>query len=153
MSRTTHIVVQFFLLVIWALILVGDSTIPVSSQTTCTGNQPPYSWQNPIRNYWNPDVGNISVKIDSLFATHSPEVPDVRARLEAGTRLWNNVNKCTANIHFIDFSSETFDQADYQSDPPPRHVYFFVAPTETGHFAEAQSFTDGNFCIAQRIRA
>ena len=152
MSRTSHIVVQFFLLVIWALILVSDSTILVSSQTTCIGNQPPYLWENPTRNYWNPNVGTISVKIDSLFATHSPEVPDVRARLEAGTRLWNNVNKCTANIHFIDFSSETFDQADYQSNPPPRHVYFFVTPVATGYFAEEQTVYHGNFAISQSIK-
>lgn len=39
MSRTMHIVVQFSLLVIWALILISDSSITASSQS-CT--QPPY---------------------------------------------------------------------------------------------------------------
>jgi hypothetical protein len=148
MSRTMHIVVQFSLLVIWALILISDSTITASSQT-CT--QPPYFWMNPVRNYWNPNVGNITVKLDSLFATHSPEVPDAAARLEAGTRQWNNLDICAPSINFSDFGSETFTQSEYQSNPPPSHVYFFVAPVE-GSFAEEQSVNSGNFCIAAIIR-
>ena len=127
MSRTMHIVVQFSLLVIWALVIISDSTITASCQT-CT--QPPYFWINPVRNYWNPNVGNITVKLDSLFATHSSEVPDAAARLEAGTRQWNNLDICAPSINFSDFGSQTFTQSEYQSNPPPSHVYFFVAPVE-----------------------
>jgi len=148
MSRTTHIVVQFSLLVVWALVLISDSTITASCQT-CT--QPPYFWTNPIRNYWNPNVGNITVKLDSRFATHSPQVPDAAARLESGTRQWNNLDICAPTLNFSNFASKTFTQTEYQSNPPQSHVYFFVAHVD-GSFAEEQSVNSENFCIAAIIR-
>jgi hypothetical protein len=85
MSQKAHLLVQCCLLLIWALILTTDNTIPVSSQT-CT--DPGYRWQNPLRKFWEKGSGNVTVKIDSRFANQYPDAPDAISRIEAGHKKW-----------------------------------------------------------------
>jgi hypothetical protein len=84
-------VVQFLLLVLWGVVLLADSAISVSSQTC---DQPPYLYTNPLRNFWNANIGNITVEMDQMFATQYPSVSDAAARIEAGHRGWNGQNLC-----------------------------------------------------------
>ena len=63
-SSRVHRVVQFLLLVLWVVVLVTDDARSVRSQSC---SNPPYLWQSPLRNFWNPNSGNITVKIDELF--------------------------------------------------------------------------------------
>ena len=86
MSRRAHMVVQFLLLVLWGAVLLADSVISVNSQTC---DQPPYLWTNPLRNFWNANIGNVTVEIDQMFANQYPSVPDAAERIEAGHRGWN----------------------------------------------------------------
>lgn len=80
MSRTTHFVLQLCLLVIWVLLLSANNPVTVSSQT-CT--PPDYMWKNPLRKFWRPTIGNVVVKIDSLFGTQYPNVSDAATRISA----------------------------------------------------------------------
>jgi hypothetical protein len=83
MSRGTHVVIQCLLLVLWAFVLMADNVRSVSSQSC---SNPPYFWTipNPYRNFWNANIGNVTVEMDQMFATQYPSVPDAAARIEAG---------------------------------------------------------------------
>jgi hypothetical protein len=63
MSRRAHIVMQFFLLVLWAFVLMVDDPRPASCQSC---SDPEYWWTvpNPYRNFWKATIGNVTVEID-----------------------------------------------------------------------------------------
>lgn len=83
MSRRAHTVLQLLLLVLWGVVLTADNARSVGSQTC---SQPPYLYTNPHRNFWNANIGNVTVSIDEMFATQYLAVPDAAARIEAGQR-------------------------------------------------------------------
>lgn len=149
MSRRAHTVVQSLLLVLWGVVLMADNARPVSSQSC---NQPDYSYKNPLRNFWNPNIGNITVKIDQLFETQYPEVSDAVARIEAGNREWNNLDICASSINFIDFKTRSFTATEYSSPAPSGHVYWLVTEPNSGSYAGIISNWASNRTVSANVR-
>ena len=131
MSKRAHTVAQFLLLALWVVVVVTDNVGSVSSQTC---SQPPYLYTNPLRNFWNPNIGNITVKIDELFATQYPGVPDAVQRIEAGHREWNNRDICASGINFVDFGTRSFTDTEKTNKPPNGMVYWVVKDPQNGGF-------------------
>ena len=73
MSRSTHVVIQFLLLVVWAFVLMADNARSVSSQSC---NNPQYFYMNPLRNFWPANIGNVPVEMDETISSHYPAAPD-----------------------------------------------------------------------------
>lgn len=121
MSRATHFAVQLCLVIIWALLLMANGSVTVSSQT-CP--QPDYMWKNPLRKFWRPTIGNVVVKIDSLFVTQYPGVSDAASRISAGHQMWNDATCWSGK--FIDFGQRSFTQAEYDTQPPSGQVWWLV---------------------------
>jgi len=95
MSRRTHFVIQFLLLVVWAFVLMADNARSVSSQSC---NNPRYSYMNPLRNFWPANIGNVPVEMDETISSHYPSAPDAAARIEEGQRGWNSRGMCTTGF-------------------------------------------------------
>lgn len=140
MSRRVHTVVQIWLLVLWVVVLMTDNARSVSSQS-CTN--PAYSYTNPLRNFWNPNIGNITVKIDEIFITQFPYVPDAVERIQAGQSEWNNLNLCASSINFVDFGVRSFTQTEYTSPAPSGKVYWLVTEPNSGSYAGIASNNGG----------
>jgi hypothetical protein len=149
MSRRAHTVLQLLLLVLWGVVLLADNPRSVSSQTC---SQPPYLYKNPLRNFWNPNIGNITVKIDQMFASQYPAVPDAAARIEAGHREWNNQNICAPSIHFVDFGTRSFTESEKTNEPPNGRVYWVVKDPANGSYAGITSFFSSNRVVSAIAR-
>lgn len=150
MSRRAHLVTQIVLLMVWVVILIIDSGVPVSSQSC---NQPDYMWKNPLRKYWKPNLGDVTVKIDSRFATQNPqEAPDAVSRIAAGHQKWNDSQICSG-VKFVNFDAQAFTQTDYSSAAPAGHVYWQVTDPGNGFSGGAQSnIGPGDFVISANIQ-
>jgi len=149
MSRRAHMVVQCLLLVLWGVVLLADSAISVSSQTC---DQPPYLYTNPLRNFWNANIGNITVEMDQMFATQYPSVSDAAARIEAGHREWNGQNLCAANVNFVGFGQRSFTETEKTSRPPDGRVYWVVKDPQNGSYAGSISFFTSNRVVSALIK-
>ena len=148
MSRSTHVVIQFLLLVVWAFVLMADNASSVSSQS-CTN--PQYSWMNPLRNFWPENIGNIPVEMDQTISAHYPSAPDAAARIEEGQRGWNGQGLCTL-ISFEGFTERFFTETEKTSQPPAGKVYWAVGLPGTNSFAGAQPFLSGNRVVSTLVR-
>jgi hypothetical protein len=148
MSRRVHTVVQFSLLVLW-VVMVTDSTRSVSSQTC---SNPAYSYTNPLRNFWNPNIGNIIVKIDERFTTQYPSVPDAVERIHAGNSEWNNLDICAPSINFVDFGTRSFTESEKTNQPPNGMVYWVVKEPQNGSYAGILSFSISNRVVAALVK-
>ena len=123
MSRRAHAVLQCLLLVLWGFVLLADNARSVSSQSSeCS--QPPYLYNNPRRNFWNPNIGNVTVKIDEMFTTQYPAVPNAAERITVGHSEWNNQDICAPSINFVDFGLQPFTEIEKNSQPPNGKVYW-----------------------------
>jgi hypothetical protein len=131
MSRRTHVVIQCLLLVLWGFVLMADNARSVNSQSC---SNPPYYWTipHPYRNFWNANIGNVTVEIDQMFATQYPSVPDAAARIEAGHRGWNGQDLCAANVNFVGFGQRSFTETEKNSEPPNGRVYWVVNDPNNG---------------------
>lgn len=109
-----------------------DNVVPVNSQTQeCV--QPPYMWENPLRNFWRPNFGDIVVKIDSRFDNQYPWAPDAKLRIKAGQQRWNGA--VCSGVTFVDFDSQTFTEQELNSPTPSGKVYWMVKNPGNGHDA------------------
>ena len=114
MSRRAHMVLQLLLLVLWGVVLLADNARSVSSQSC---SQPPYWWTNPVRNFWNANIGNVAVKIDQMFTTQYPSVPDAPERIQAGHSEWNGQDLGASSLNFVDFGLRSFTETEKTSQP------------------------------------
>ena len=151
MSRRAHMVVQFLLLVLWGIVLTADNPRSVSSQDCSGSPYPDYSYKNPRRNFWNPNLGSVTVKIDQAFTTQYPAVPDAAARIEAGHREWNGQDICAPGLNFADFGLQTFTETEKTSQPPNGQVYWVVKDPQNGSYAGIVSFFSSNRVVASRV--
>jgi hypothetical protein len=87
---------------------MADNARSVSSQS-CNSTNPPYDYTNPVRNFWNPNIGSVTVEMDSMFATQYPSVPDAAARIETGHREWNGQDLCASSLNFAGFRQPLTD--------------------------------------------
>src|SRR5688572_19293394 len=149
MSRRAHMVVQFLLLVLWGVVLLADDPRSVRSQSC---SQPPYWWMNPLRHFWNPNIGNVTVKIDQMFATQYPAVPDAAERIQAGHSEWNDLNICAPSIKFVDFGLRSFTETEKTNRPPNGMVYWVVKDPQNGSYAGIQAFSSGNRVLSAIAR-
>jgi len=149
MSRRVHTVVQLLLLVLWVVVLVTDNAGSVSSQSC---SNPPYLYTNPLRNFWNPNIGNITVKIDELFTTQYPAVPDAVERIHAGHSEWNNLDICASGINFVDFGTRSFTESEKTNEPPNGTVYWVVKEPQNGSYAGIISFFSSNRVVAALVK-
>jgi hypothetical protein len=148
MSRTTHLVIQFLLLVVWAFVLMANNPRSASSQTCAN---PPYWWTNPLRNFWNKTAGNITVEMDELFGTHYPAAPDAAARIEAGQTAWNDQPIC-ATVNFVGFNPRSFTESEKTSQPPNGKVYWIVAVPDVNSYTGIQPFYSGGRTVSARAK-
>ena len=132
---------QFFLLVLWAFVLMVDNPRSASCQSC---SNPEYWWTvpNPYRNFWKATIGNVTVEIDQMFLTQYPSVTDAADRIEAGQREWNGHSQdfCAANVNFIGFSERAFTAAEKTSQPQNGKVYWVVADPSSGSYAGIISY-------------
>ena len=147
MSRSTHVVIQFVLLVLWAFVLTADNPRSASCQSC---DNPQYFWTNPLRNFWNANIGNVTVEIDQTFSTQYPSVPDAAARLEAGHREWNGQSLCAANVNFISFTQRAFTATEKTSQPPNGKVYWVVTDPQSGSYGGIISYYSLNRTVSAR---
>jgi len=151
MSRRTHVVIQFLLLVVWAFVLMADNARPVSCQT-CTN--PSYDYENPRRNFWKATIGNVTVEMDQLLGTHYPAAPDAAARIEAGQVLWNDHGSvwCAANVNFVGFLPRAFTESEQTSQPPNGKVYWMVGDPQSGSYAGIKPYWSLNRTVSARVK-
>jgi hypothetical protein len=151
MSQRAHVVIQFVLLVLWAFVLMADNPRYASCQSC---SNPQYFWTspNPYRNFWNANIGNVTVEIDEMFSTQYPSVPDAAARIEAGQREWNGQNLCAANVNFVGFSLRAFTATEKTSQPPNAKVYWVVADPQTGSYGGIVSYYSLNRTVSALVK-
>ena len=151
MSRRTHVVIQFLLLVLWAFVLMADNPRSASCQSC---SNPPYFYKtpNPYRNFWNANIGNVTVEIDETFSTQYPSVPDAAARIEAGQREWNGQSLCAANVNFIGFSQRAFTTTEKTSAPPNAKVYWVVADPQNNSYGGIISYYSLNRTVSALVK-
>src|SRR5678815_2952720 len=151
MSRRTHVVIQCLLLVLWAFVLMADNARSVSSQSC---SNPQYYWTIPnhFKNFWNANIGNVTVEIDEMFSTQYPSVPDAAARIEAGQREWNGQDLCAANVNFVGFSQRAFTATEKTSQPPYAKVYWVVQDPQSGSYGGIISYYSGSRTISALVK-
>lgn len=125
---------------------MADNARSVSSQSC---SDPPYAFV-PFRNFWNPNIGNYTVKIDQVFTTQYPAVTDAVERIQAGNSEWNNLDSCIPP-HFVDFGTRSFTETEKTSQPPSGTVYWVVQNPGNGSFAGFQPFFGLNRVISGRV--
>jgi hypothetical protein len=127
---------QFFLLVLWAFVLMVDNPRRASCQSC---SNPDYWWTvpNPYRNFWKATIGNVTVEIDQMFLTQYTSVTDAADRIEAGQSAWNGhgADFCAANVNFIGFSERAFTATEKTSQPPNGKVYWVVVEPSSRSYA------------------
>ncbi|HEU4710557.1 MAG TPA: hypothetical protein VFS76_03285 [Pyrinomonadaceae bacterium] len=122
---------------------------PTSVNSQSCSN-PPYLHTNPLRNFWNPNLGSVIVKIDQMFTTQYLAVPDAASRIETGHREWNDQDICALSLHFTDFSLQTFTETEKSSQPPNGKVYWVVKDPGNGSYAGIISFFSSSRVVAAR---
>jgi hypothetical protein len=122
-KRKTQIL-QTLLLLAWITLVFFELTIPVQSQ----GCFPPLvtpGYLNPINvtwGSWRPAIGNVTVKIDGVFASFTP---DATFRIEDGQRKWNSPLTCSG-VNFTNFEDVLFTPQDLVNDAPFGEVHWEV---------------------------
>ena len=149
MSRRVHTVVQLFLVVLWVVVLATQYARSVSSQSC---SNPPYLYTNPLRNFWDPNIGNITVKIDERFTTHYPSVPDAVERIQGGHSEWNNLDMCASEIEFSDFGTRSFTESEINSPAPFGRVYWIVNEPNTGSYAGITSNFNSSRVVSATVK-
>jgi hypothetical protein len=135
MSRRTHVVIQFFLLVVWAFVLMADNARPVSSQIC---SNPSYDYANPLRNFWKATIGNVTVEIEQAFTTQYPSATDAPERIQLGQQAWNDQDLCATNVKFVGFGLRTFTESEKTNPAPDGKVYWVIALPGTTSYAGIQ---------------
>lgn len=147
-SKHKHRVAQLFLLIVWLGIVITEIAPPVESQTC--GNRPQF--YNPLTppplSYWQPGILNVTVKIDTRFASmHANAIQGIMD----GNKKWNSFLTC-ALVRFTDFGTVTFTQAQYDNPPPQQHVYWQVQDPGTGFNGGVIREFSGGLVVAARIQ-
>ena len=123
-QATIDRILQSVLLLVWVTIVLIEVTIPVQSQ----GCLPPLvtpGYLNPItitQGSWRPAIGNVTVKIDSSFATFTS---DATFRIADGQQKWNSTLTCSA-VNFTNFEDVLFTPQDLLNDAPFGEVHWEV---------------------------
>ena len=123
MSRTSkHRLAQMFLLLLWVGTLMTEMSQPVECQSC--GNRPQFynPTTPPPKSYWPPDTTTVVVKVDTVFQDMQFDAID---RIIDGNEKWNNPLTCSL-VHFTDFETVFFTEAQYAEVAPMRHVYWQV---------------------------
>ncbi|HJP92209.1 MAG TPA: hypothetical protein VJ875_09655 [Pyrinomonadaceae bacterium] len=121
-----------------------DTVQPVESQSC--GNRPQFYNPTilPPKSYWPPDTTMVVVKVDTFFQSMQVDAID---RIIDGNEKWNNPLTCSL-VHFTDFETVFFTEAQYADAAPMHHVYWQVdkpdSPFNGGIFIEpALRLSDG----------
>jgi len=131
--------------------LMADNPRSASCQDCTSAPYGPYSYNNPRRNFWNANIGNVTVEIDEMFATQYPSVPDAAARIEAGQREWNGQDLCAANVNFVGFTQRAFTATEKTSQPPYAKVYWVVQDPQSGSYGGIISYFSGNRTVSALV--
>jgi hypothetical protein len=149
MSHREHMVVEFLFMVLFGIVLMADNPRLVSSQSC---SDPPYFYPTyPLRNFWNANIGNVTVEIDQMFATQYPFVLDAAERIKEGHIQWNGHDLCAAHVNFVGFGLRPFTETEKTSQPPNGKVYWVVKEPNSGSYAGILSFYSMGRTVAARV--
>ena len=155
MTALTERCLQCVLVVACILVLSFELATPVSCQLGCVPPLVTPGYMDPItitNGSWAPAT-SVSVQIDERFFLWGSTVVN---RIWEGEEKWNNPLTCSG-VSFHDFNAVIFNEADYASQPPNYHHYWFVAvpsPAADGspRNGETQGFSDGGRTYAAITR-
>jgi hypothetical protein len=133
-------------------VLLAENPRSVSSQDCNSAPYPDYDYKNPLRNFWNPNLGTVTVKIDQMFTTQYSAVPDAAARIEAGQREWNGQDICAPSFNFADFGTRSFSETEYNSPAPVGRVYWLVSEPNSGSYAGITANLSSNRVVSAIVK-